>query len=109
MKSLQIGRGRVDIRCARPLIKRLSAAPKDIPSSHGNHRQMRMEVDRLLVLQGNLLTFTPSVGLLRLFCLATTVPTTAAFHSRPHKELFARDASTPKECREQKQREKRTG
>jgi hypothetical protein len=62
-----------------------------------------------LVLEGNLLTFAPGLRRLGFLRFALTVSTAAALNSRPHEELFTRDAATPNKGREQQQRKKRTG
>ena len=109
MKDLQIGRRRLNRRHPGPMGKRLGEARQKVRWNNGNHTQINVKIDRFLVLERNLLTFAPGLRRLGFLRFALTVRAAAAFDSRPHEELFARDAATPNKGGQQQQRKQGAG
>ena len=109
VKSLQVGWRRIDKRDTNPSGKRLRDARENVRWRVGDYRQIGMKIGRLLMLERDLLAFAPGLRRLGFLGFALTVCAAAAFNSRKHEELFARDAATPNKGGKQQQRKKQTG
>jgi hypothetical protein len=110
MEDLQIRRRWFDRVDAVPQFQAFDGAERQVDLDRGQNRQIDVVINRLLMVEGDLVAFAP--GLLlgrRLFRFAVTVRRAAALRPSEHKILLARDAPTPDKGGEEEQGKKRTG
>jgi hypothetical protein len=106
MKDVEIGRRWFNWVRTVPALRSLDRASRQINLNRRGYRQVNLEIDGFLVVEGNLLALALRVLRRRRFRFAVTVGRAAAFRAR-HEILIARDATTPNKGSEEQQSQKR--
>lgn len=109
MKGLQIRRGRLDTADAVSTCHAFDCELRNNYFGHADDRQIDLMINRLVMIEGNLVALT--AGILfgrRLFRFASAVGRAASPSATKHKILFAGDASSPDESRQEDKRKDRT-
>ncbi len=110
MEDLQIRRRRIGRgRIAQAWQKLNIASRQRDPLDRGDDRQIEMEVNSLLMIEGDLVAIAARAVFDRSFRFAMPIRTAAALRLSEHEVLFAGNAAAPEQGGDKQQRKKRTG
>jgi hypothetical protein len=110
VEYLQIRRRWLDRANTVPALQALDGAGRNIHFDRSDDRQLDVVIYRFVMVEGDLGAFASGILLgRRFFRFAMAVRRAAALRPSEHKILFAGDAPTPDQRREEEQGKKRTG
>lgn len=95
MEDLQVRRGWLCNSRVAPNWRSFTTEQQHFKRGESDYRQIDMEINRFLIIEGNLLALAAGLLLAWRLRLAVPVRRAAGFRALPHKVLFARYASAP--------------